>query len=39
MCIKYLNENDSLKINNSLYLNEGKKFINEDDNFDYTYNE
>ena len=39
MCIKYLYENDSLKINNSLYLNEGKKFINEDDNFDYTYNE
>jgi hypothetical protein len=39
MCINYLNENDSVKINNSLYLNKGKKFINEDYNYDYTCNE
>jgi hypothetical protein len=39
MCINYLNENDSVKINNSLYLNKCKKFINEDYNYDYTCNE
>ena len=39
LLIKYLNENDSVKNYNSLYLNEGGKLINDNYSFDCNCNE